>query len=275
MQRHNASGWRRRGRAVAHVVGSVLMLTALSACVSPGSSTAPAPDDAAKAAAVMRIVDKGMADYHLRSAIVRVTIDGRDIVTAARGESLTGFPATTDMHFRNGAVAISYVSTLLLVLADETEKVVSLDDKVSKWLPQLPHADEVTLEQLATMTSGYQDYVPDPAFGAAIYADPFRQWTPEELLAYVVDKPLWYVPGKNWNYAHTNYVILGLALEKATGRPINDLLQEKVLGPLGLTNTIDPGNASIAAPVLHAYSSERRFALGIPAGDPFYEETTF
>jgi len=161
------------------------------------------------------------------------------------------------------------------VLADEKEKVVSLDDKVSKWLPQLPHADEVTLEQLATMTSGYQDYVADPAFGAAIYADPFQQWMPDELLAYAVDKPLWYVPGENWNYAHTNYVILGLALEKATGRPINDLLQEKVLGPLGLTNTVDPGNAAIAAPVLHAYSSERRFALGIPAGDPFYEETTF
>ena len=70
---------------------------------------------------------------------------------------MTGVPATTDMHFRNGAVAISYMSTLLLHLVDE--KKVSLDDKVSKWLPDMPHADRVTLGQLAQMTSGYIDFV--------------------------------------------------------------------------------------------------------------------
>jgi CubicO group peptidase (beta-lactamase class C family) len=70
---------------------------------------------------------------------------------------MTGVPATTDMHFRNGAVAISYVSTLLLQLVDE--KKVSLDDKVSKWLPDIPYSDQVTLGQLAQMTSGYVDYV--------------------------------------------------------------------------------------------------------------------
>ena len=130
---------------------------------------------------------------------------------------MTGVPATTDMHFRNGAVAISYVSTLLLQLVDE--KKVSLDDKISKWVPEIPHSDEVTLGQLAQMTSGYVDYVlGNPEVDALLYADPFRQWTPEELLATVTSKPLFYAPGTNWNYAHTNYVILGLALEKITGQ---------------------------------------------------------
>ena len=187
---------------------------------------------------------------------------------------MTGVPATTDMHFRNGAVAISYVSTLLLQLVDE--KKVSLDDKVSTWLPDIPHTDRVTLRQLAQMTSGYVDYVlGNTDFDKAIYADPFRNWTPEELLAYATSKPLLYEPGTNWNYAHTNYVILGLALEKITGQPMTTLMQDKVLGPLGLDNTTDPGTAAITEPVLHAFSSERREALQISPGTSFYEESTF
>lgn len=150
-----------------------------------------------------------MAQAHLRSVIVRVTVDGNEVVTRAVGESMTGVPASTDMHFRNGAVAISYVSTLLLKLVDE--KKVGLDDKLSKWLPNTPHAGEVTLRQLAQMTSGYPDYVlGNDAFSAALYADPFRQWTVDDILAQAISKPLFYPPGANWDYAHTNYVLLGL-----------------------------------------------------------------
>ena len=72
--------------------------------------------------------------------------------------------------------------------------------------------------QLAQMTSGYPDYViGNDAFGAELYDDPFRQWEPDELLSFATSKPLLYEPGTNWNYAHTNYVLLGRALEKATG----------------------------------------------------------
>jgi CubicO group peptidase (beta-lactamase class C family) len=230
--------------------------------------------DPAQAAAVDKVVQEAMKARHLRAVIVRVTIDGKEIVTKAYGESMTGVPATIDMHFRNGAVAISYVSTLLLMLVDE--KKVSLDDKVSKWLPDIPHSDEVTLGQLAQMTSGYTDYViGNEEVDTQLYADPFRQWTTDEILASVTSKPLLYAPGTNWNYAHTNYVILGLALEKITGKKMQDVLQEKVLGPLGLTDTTDPGTPAIPEPALHAFTSERRSQLGIPAATPFYEESTY
>lgn len=221
----------------------------------------------------MKIVRETMAAGHLKAVIVRATVDGKEIVTRAVGESMTGVPATTDMHFRNGAVAISYVSTLLLELVDR--KTVSLDDKVSQWLPDLRYADRVTLGQLAQMTSGYHDYVQSPEFIAAIYADPFRKWTPEELIAYSTARPLVYEPGTNWNYAHTNYVILGLALEKITGKKMTALMREMVLGPLGLNDTTDPQTPAITEPVLHAFSSERRQALKIPSGAPFYEESTY
>jgi CubicO group peptidase (beta-lactamase class C family) len=81
--------------------------------------------------------------------------------------------------------------------------------------------------------------------------------------------------GTNWNYAHTNYVILGLAMEKITGKPMQQLLAERVLGPLGLHNTSDPGTPAITEPALHAYSSERRYALKIPASVPFTEDVTY
>ncbi|QNJ96300.1 beta-lactamase family protein [Mycolicibacterium fluoranthenivorans] len=241
---------------------------------APATPPATPGTDSAQAEAVVRIVRDTVTQAHLRSAIVRVTIGGAEVVTRAVGESMTGVPATPAMHFRNGAVAISYVSTLLLILVDE--KKVSLDDKLSTWLPDIPHADRVTLGQLAQMTSGYVDYViGNTAMNDALYANPFRHWTTQELLDFAVHEPLLYEPGTNWNYAHTNYVLLGLALEKATGTDMPTLLSEKVLRPLGLTNTAAAETAAIPPPVLHAFSSERRAALKIPAGTPFYEETTF
>ncbi|WP_433280446.1 serine hydrolase domain-containing protein [Pseudonocardia xinjiangensis] len=239
-----------------------------SAGPNPPSSTDPAA-----AAMVMKVVAETMASDHLKAAIVSVTVDGREIVTQAVGESMTGVPAATNMHFRNGAVAISYVSTLLLQLVDE--KKVSLDDKVATWLPEIPYTDRVTLGQLAQMTSGYVDYVSTAELTDAQYADPFRSVTPQQLIAISTKYPLLYEPGTNWNYSHTNYVILGLALEKITGKTMSALMQDKVLGPLGLDNTTDPGTPAITQPALHAFTSERRQALKVPAGTPFYEESTF
>jgi CubicO group peptidase (beta-lactamase class C family) len=277
------------------VFGQVLVfacaLGLLAGCTSggaspsspPGSDTAKSTEtadpadiqtsDPEKAEAVMKIVRDYMEEAHLKAVIVRVTVDGKEIVTAAEGESMTGVPATTDMHFRNGAVAISYVATLLLQLVDE--KKMSLDDKLSKYLPDLPHADEVTIHQLAQMTSGYQDFVlGNEEFAKIAYADVFKAWTTEDQLALAIDKPLWYEPGTNWDYAHTNYVILGLVLEEVTGKSLEDALQEKVLDPLGLENTKASLTAEIPEPALHAYSSERRSFFNIPAGTSFYEDST-
>jgi len=168
------------------------------------------------------------------------------LLTQAWGESMAGVPATVDMHFRNGAVAIPQVATVLLQLVDEG--VVSLDDRLSTWLPNVAYADEVGLGQLAQMTSGYADYLWSDQFRAAFSADPFRQWTPEELVAMATVRPLVYPPGTNWNYSHTNYVILGLALEEITGRPLDELISERILDPLGMTQTADPGRQRCCSP---------------------------
>jgi CubicO group peptidase (beta-lactamase class C family) len=177
------------------------------------------------------------------------------------------------MHFRNGAVAISYVSTVLLHLVDQG--VVGLDDPISQWLPDLPDADKVTLRMLANMTAGYPDYVQNPELSTQVYADPFRSWTPEELIAIGLSTPRVFAPGTNWDYSHTDYVILGQALQKITGKPLAELIQENVLDPLGLDNTVAAQVATIPEPVLHAFTAERRAQLGIAPDVPFLEESTF
>lgn len=226
-----------------------------------------------QAADIIAIARDAMAKYDLRAVILRVLIDGQEVVTTALGESISGVPATTDMHFRNGAVAISYLATLLLQLVDQ--QTVTLDDKLSTWMPELPAADRVSLRMLANMTAGYPDYVQNADFIAAIYANPFRQWTPQEQIAISLSMPRLFEPGTNWEYSHSNYVILGQALETVTGKPMAVLMQEYIIGPLGLHDTDGPATAMIREPVLHAFSSERREVLGVVPGTRFYEESTY
>jgi CubicO group peptidase (beta-lactamase class C family) len=244
---------------------------AVAATLRQATPVAGQPRD--RAEAIVAIARDIMEQQDVKAVILRATIDGQEIVTEALGESMTGVPATTDMHFRNGAVAFFYVSTLLLRLVDQ--QVVTLDDPLATWLPDLPDAEQVTLRMLANLTAGYPDYVQNPKLSQGLYADPFRQWTPEEQIALSLSTPRLFAPGTNWDYSHTDYVILGQALEKITGQPLDVALQEQVLGPMDLPNTVAWSTPQITEPVLHAFSAERRQALGIPAGTLFLEESTY
>ncbi len=239
----------------------------------PPVATGEAPPDAARTSAIEAIARDAMARYHLRALLLRVTIDGRVFHVSARGESLPGVPATPDMHFRGGAIGFTYAATILGRLADQG--TLLLDDPVDKWLPELPNAAKVTLRMLANMTSGYVDYVYQPAIADAFQADPFRQFTTDELIGVGTAAPPFFAPGANWMYSHTNYAILGKVLAKATGLPTATVMQQCILDPLGLAQTSAIATPALPAPVLHSYSSERRAFLHIPPGDPFYEEATF
>ena len=237
-----------------------------------GAQPAFASDVPSKAA-IQRIVRNSMAQNHLKAAIIQVRLNGRTVYSGAFGDSISGVPATTKMHFRNGALAFTYMSTLLLELVDR--KKVTLQTKLSTYYPELPSADRVTLRDLSQMTSGYADYVYQPELTEALYRNPFRQWTPEELIQMGTSKPMQFAPGTNWGYSHTNYVILGRVLEKITGMPLADALRRYVLRPMGLKQTAAFTTPVIPQPALHSFTSERRETLGINSSVPFFEESTF
>jgi CubicO group peptidase (beta-lactamase class C family) len=233
----------------------------------------PAAADTPSAATIQNVARSSMAENHFKAVIVQVRSNGTDVYTGAFGDSMAGVPATPDMHFRNGALAFTYMATLLLEFVDQ--KKVTLDTKLSDYFPELPNAERITLRNLAQMTSGYADYVYQRETILGTYRDPFRQWTPEELTQIGVSKPMEFAPGTNWGYSHTNYVILGRVLEKIAGMPLADAIRQYVLKPMGLKQTGASSTPTIPEPVLHAFSSERREVLGIKPGVPFYEEATF
>jgi CubicO group peptidase (beta-lactamase class C family) len=214
-----------------------------------------------------------MKSAHLRAVIVKVTQGDKVVMSQAFGESMTGVPATTAMHFPNGAVAFAYLGTLLMEFVDEHK--VTLDDTIERWMPKLPEANKVTLKMLTNQTSGYPDFETDPKWLAAWTADPFHIWTFEERLNYAFSRPVQFAPGTNWSYAHTNFMILGEILAKIGGKPLDTLVRERVLDPMGLKNTTASQTSEVPPPVLHAFDSERRTALKIPADISFHEESTY
>ncbi|WP_052757714.1 serine hydrolase domain-containing protein [Streptomyces yangpuensis] len=202
-----------------------------------------------------RQVTQALAKYKLTAAMAGVWVDGERVTAAAAGETMTGFPATTDMRFRIGSVAIPYMTTELLKLVDQGR--VTLDDKLSRWRPDLPHADAITLKMLASASSGYADYVTDKAFIAALYKDPFRHWTGEELVRIAVSRPMARPPGSGFAYSHANWVLLGDIISRVERRPLGEVMRENVLEPMGLTHTSISSRAEIPAPVLHGFDNER------------------
>ena len=237
---------------------------------SEGSTEAPQSEEAQR---IAQVVQTAMESDYLKAVIVKVTRGDEVIAEQAFGESMDDVPATTDMNFRNGAVAFAYVATLLLIFVDEG--LVTLDDTIDQWMPTLPEADKVTLRMLTNQTTGYPDFETDPGWNAAFNADPFHMFTFEERLEYAFSRPQQFAPGANWSYAHTNFMILGEILALIGGKPLNELLQERVLDPMGLDHTVETTTSEIPSPVLHTFSSERRVELGIPAGGAFYEEATY
>ena len=118
---------------------------------------------------------------------------------------------------------------------------------------------------LANSTSGYVDNVPMDSFIDAVYKEPFRAWTPDELIKMATNEPLLYEPGTNWSYSHANFAILGKALAAITSEPVDALIRERIVEPLGMEGTESNQTAEIPEPVLHAYDSEHGT----------YEESTF
>ncbi|MFI5829082.1 serine hydrolase domain-containing protein [Streptomyces sp. NPDC051578] len=255
--------------SVAGIVAAILptgIPSAAAATAAPGGPQACVSSpktDGGQAARVRDVVRQASQDLHLNSVVFKVDSGDRDVVTGAVGESMTGVPADPAMHFRSGSVAIEYMATVLLQLVDEGK--VSLDDPVSRWLPTLPHASEITLRMLGSSTSGLHDYVTDKKFLAELEAAPFRHWSFSDVVDIATAPPLWYKPGTSWSYSHANFQILGVALEKITGTPLDRLLAERITTPLALKGTHNAFTPEIPAPALHAFTSER----GV------YEESTY
>jgi D-alanyl-D-alanine carboxypeptidase len=198
------------------------------------------------------IVHQVLASTAVPSASIAIVESGRIAYVHAYGnarlEPLT--PARPDMSYSIGSISKQFTAAAILVLAEQ--HMLSLDDPVSRFLPTLTRANEVTIRELLSHTSGYQDYWPQD------YLPPFMRTpvTEDQILDQWARKSLDFDPGTKWQYSNTNFVIAGLIVEQVSGMPLMAFLHKYVFTPLDMQNVanVDEGKADATGYV--------RFALG-------------
>ncbi|MPY35673.1 beta-lactamase family protein [Streptomyces adustus] len=167
--------------------------------------------------------------------------DGRQsTATSGTADLDTGRPVPSDGYFRMASTAKTLVATVVLQL--EAEGRLSLDDKVEHWLPGLIRGNgndgrRITVRQLLGHTSGIHDDLPGYTTPDEYYRQRHDVHSPEELVARAMAHTPDFPPGKGWGYSNTGYVVLGLIIQKATGRPAHTEIEDRVLRPLGLDRT--------------------------------------
>lgn len=161
---------------------------------------------------------------------------------------------TPDDKTRVGSLTKTMTATILLQLVQENK--LSLDDTIDMYVPGMPNGD-ATLRQLADMSSGIPSYTADPHWQQQAFANPDKHWTPQELVSFVTNAPADFAAGHGWAYSNTNYVLLGMVIEKVTGQPIADVFQKRLFDPLKMTHTSFPvGTNALPAPHLDGVTSQ-------------------
>jgi D-alanyl-D-alanine carboxypeptidase len=180
--------------------------------------------------AIDRLAADTLSKTGVPSASIAVVKDGQIVYAKAYGDARLDpkTPATSEMRYSIGSISKQFTAAAVLLLQEQGK--LSLNDKVSKFLPDLTRGNEVTIRQLLSHTSGYQDYWPQD------YVMPMmlKPVTAQKILDMWAKKPLDFDPGTKWQYSNTNYVIAGLIIEKASGMPLLQFLREKIFTPLGM-----------------------------------------
>lgn len=162
-----------------------------------------------------------------------------------------------------GSVGKTFAAATALQLVKEGK--IGLDDKIEKylgeevWFPRLPNAKDVTIRQLMNHTSGLVRYEFKDEFTKYLTEHPMKVWTPEERLAYLFDEKPPFEAGKGWDYSDTNYIVLGMIIERVTGKNFYDEANRRVIKPLKLKDTI-PQEGPVMKGVVQGYAG---------AGNPF------
>lgn len=238
-----------------------LLVASVAACSAEPEPT-PKPTEAstntidpAVAESYNDVIDSALEKSGIPGAIVGVWSPEGDYTYAAGvANTETKEPMQTDFASRIGSATKPFTITALLQLVDQGK--VGLDDSVSKYLDGITQGDIITLRQLAGMRSGLPDYSSTEAFLTDFLSDLDRSFTPEQLLGYVAGKPLSFVPGTQTEYSNSNTVVIGLIIEKITGKSLKDVITSEILEPLELDHTVFPTANEFPDPHAVGYTNQ-------------------
>jgi CubicO group peptidase (beta-lactamase class C family) len=204
-------------------------------------------------------IDKAAADALTRtgvpSASVAVVKDGKIIYVKAYGDAKLDPRTAADqkMRYSIGSISKEFTAGALLILQEQGK--LSLDDRVAKYFPDLTRANEVTIRELLSHTSGYQDYWPQDY----VMPNMLKPVTAQEIMNMWAKKPLDFDPGTKWQYSNTNYVIAGAIVDKVAGKPLWQFLEEHIFRPLEMKSAFDIDRAKLDAADAIGYM---RYGLG-------------
>ena len=227
--------------------------------------TAQKPVQVTGTAALKRQFQEKLNEWHLAGKFPGATLgvvlaDGESFGLAV-GHSDRG--KKTPMRFYDRMLAGSTGKTFAAATAFQlvSEGKLSLDDKVEKylgsepWFDRLPNSHQITIRQLMNHTSGLVRYEFKKEFTDLLTADPMKVWTPEERLAYLFDEKPPFEAGKGWDYSDTNYIVLGMIIERVTRKPFYDEARRRLIRPLKLSNTIAQ-EGPVMKGVIQGYAGE-------------------
>jgi len=179
------------------------------------------------------VLDRGIAKYDIQGVSATVIFPDGKIWNGVSGVSHDTVPVEPNMLFAIGSVTKNFVAALTLMLVEE--EILSLDDPVSKWLPSYPHVDgDITIRQLLNHTSGLYMFWDNQEIWDDLMADRKRFFTPEEILEYI--KEPYFEAGEGWRYSNTNYLLLAMIINQATGSNLSTELNNRLYQPLGLSD---------------------------------------
>jgi CubicO group peptidase (beta-lactamase class C family) len=150
-------------------------------------------------------------------------------------------PAEAGMQYSVGSISKQFTAALILLLQQDGK--LKVDDPVGKYLPELTRANEVTIRQVLSMTSGYQDFWPEDY----VMTSMMKPTNPQGILDVWGKKPLDFEPGTEWQYSNTNYVIAGRISEIVGGKPLIEQLQERIFKPLKMAGVLNSDASRLPA----------------------------
>ncbi|MFI8822687.1 serine hydrolase domain-containing protein [Streptomyces sp. NPDC053431] len=203
-----------------------------------------------------RTVEDAREQARVPGLVVGLWMHGKGCYVRATGvaDKATGQPMFADTYVRIGSETKTFTVTALLELVDEGR--VKLDDPIDRYIRGVPNGRNITLRHLAEMRSGLFPYTSDPDFIHDLYSRPKRAFNPWEVLSYGYRHKNIAKPGETFQYCNSNLVLLGLVIEKVTGRPLADVIHDRVVRPAGLRHTFLPEGAEFPEPHAHGYSDQ-------------------
>ena len=232
-------------RTVTVIAGlSTIAALTTSGCRARASHPAAAPSAPAPLRARLQAIVDSM---HRGSGYPGISVGvagpaGSVGVTAGLADTARREPLSPGHLLLQGSVGKTYAAALALQLVAEGK--LDLDAPIARylgeetWFARLPNADRIRVRHLMNHTSGLVRYEFGEAFTRALSAQPDRVWRPEELVAFIFGQPAPFAPGEGWEYSDTNYIVLGMILEKVSGRRVYEEVERRFLRPLALTRTV-------------------------------------